>query len=69
MKNILNPEEDSQRRVWEDIEAEGRRVLRGGSFGYRSDFVRCAARFDLVAGYRGGDSGFRVVVSPFFSER
>ena len=44
-----------------------RRVLRGGSFGYR---VRCAARGDIGAGSRDDHYGFRVVVSPFvFSER
>ncbi len=47
-----------------------RRMGRGGSFGYFRS-VRCAARAVSVGGpgARDGDCGFRVVVSPFFSER
>ena len=48
----------------EDPTAEGRRVLRGGSFGNFSGFVRCAARYGYDPGYLSVDFGFRVVVSP-----
>jgi formylglycine-generating enzyme required for sulfatase activity len=50
----------------EDWGAEGSRVVRGGSFSYSDDDVRCAFRYgDLPdLGYRG--FGFRVVVPPGF---
>jgi formylglycine-generating enzyme required for sulfatase activity len=45
------------------------RVLRGGAFGDNAIEARCAFRYcgDPVDRYNG--LGFRVVVSPFFSER
>ncbi|MBI2907237.1 MAG: SUMF1/EgtB/PvdO family nonheme iron enzyme [Chloroflexi bacterium] len=61
------PLEGDDRRRREDLEAPDTepRVLRGGSFGYGEDVVRCACRrrgepddrYDLV--------GFRVAASPF----
>jgi formylglycine-generating enzyme required for sulfatase activity len=52
----------------EDPVTEGRRVLRGGSFFNRPQRVRCAARYHRDPDLRTC-SGFRVVVSPFFSDR
>jgi formylglycine-generating enzyme required for sulfatase activity len=47
----------------EDLEAEGRRVLRGGSFGvYRSD-IRCALRVNFNTVIRYISVGVRLVVS------
>ncbi len=64
------PEEGLKQRAREDLEAEGRRVLRGGSFGLFSAFVRCAARALNFLDPRSVNLGFRVVVSPLvFSER
>jgi formylglycine-generating enzyme required for sulfatase activity len=55
----------------EDLDAkpEVARVLRGGAFPYNAYYVRCACRGDFDPDYRYGSLGFRVVVSPFFSER
>ena len=48
----------------EDARATGTRVLRGGSFGYSADGVRCAIRF-RGSPFVGSDGrGFRVAVSP-----
>ena len=44
------------------------RVLRGGSFPLTGGFVRAASRGCYGPGSRNGRFGFRVVVSPFFSE-
>ncbi len=44
------------------------RVLRGGSFFYLAELVRCAYRSWDSPNHRGSYFGFRVVVSPFFSE-
>jgi formylglycine-generating enzyme required for sulfatase activity len=44
------------------------RVVRGGSFHLTDWYVRAAYRFRGWPQSRGGDIGFRVVVSPFFSE-
>ncbi len=46
-----------------------RRVLRGGSFGAYFHRVRCAARLRSNPDFRVDFYGFRVVVSPFFSDR
>ena len=43
-----------------------RRVLRGGSFYYDADFVRCAVRDADYPDYGYDLTGFRVVVSPGF---
>jgi len=49
----------------EDLEADGLRMLRGGSYGNVSRDVRCAYRRDETPYQRGGCSGFRVcVVAP-----
>ena len=45
------------------------RVLRGGAFYAVAWFARCAFRAPNVPAYRSPSSGFRVVVSPFFSGR
>jgi formylglycine-generating enzyme required for sulfatase activity len=44
------------------------RVLRGGSFVDFFRSVRCAVRFRHNPGFRRYDLGFRVVLSPFFSD-
>jgi formylglycine-generating enzyme required for sulfatase activity len=44
-------------------------VLRGGSFPDDPPLVRCAFRLHSVPDFRCDFSGFRVVVSPSFSER
>ncbi|MBU2547261.1 MAG: SUMF1/EgtB/PvdO family nonheme iron enzyme [Proteobacteria bacterium] len=44
------------------------RVLRGGAFYYLVRLLRCAFRYRFVPGYRGRLTGFRVSLSPFFSE-
>jgi formylglycine-generating enzyme required for sulfatase activity len=61
--------EGPQRQVREDPATEGRRVLRGGAFHYNAWYVRCADRSSAVPDFRDLSSGFRVVVSPFFSDR
>ena len=48
-------------------EAEGSRVLRGGSFGSSQELVRCACRYWSLPYYRYRDFGFRVVVAPGLS--
>lgn len=45
------------------------RVLRGGAFGDVDDSLRCAFRNLGDPDFRDHGVGFRVVVSPFFSER
>ncbi len=53
-----------------DAPGEVLRVLRGGSFGFNFDYVRCAARYHYLPDYRYDLIGFRVVVSPLvFSGR
>jgi formylglycine-generating enzyme required for sulfatase activity len=52
----------------EDLEAEGRRVLRGGAFSYGASYVRCACRHWYDPLIRGRFDGFRVVASPVTSE-
>jgi formylglycine-generating enzyme required for sulfatase activity len=51
----------------EDLEADGSRVLRGGSFGSPVDAVRCASRL-WYPPLRYRSYGFRLVASPFTSE-
>ena len=45
------------------VKGDGRRVLRGGSWGSSPDFLRSAFRGALTPDYRGYDIGFRVVCS------
>jgi formylglycine-generating enzyme required for sulfatase activity len=65
------PTEAKERAQREDLSARGDRVLRGGAFHNRAHYVRYAFRGnpDFVPDVRNGSLGFRVVVSPFFSER
>lgn len=55
----------------EDLEAvpDVRRVLCGGFFNGLSEHGRCSSRNHNLPGHRSRYSGFRVVVSPFFSGR
>jgi formylglycine-generating enzyme required for sulfatase activity len=48
----------------ENHEAEGGRVLRGGSWRSVQRFARCAVRFDARPGYFNNFVGYRVVVVP-----
>ncbi len=52
----------------EDPESKSARVLRGGAYFYDSRYVRCALRYWYYPANRDEDVGFRVVLSPFFSE-
>jgi formylglycine-generating enzyme required for sulfatase activity len=42
-------------------------VLRGGALNFDANFVRCAYRVSGDPDFRLNVPGFRVVVSPFFS--
>jgi formylglycine-generating enzyme required for sulfatase activity len=53
----------------EDESSSDSRVVRGGAFNYYARFVRCASRDYSDPDIRNHYLGFRVVVSPFFSER
>jgi formylglycine-generating enzyme required for sulfatase activity len=46
------------------VDDPGRRVLRGGSFGYRARYARCAYRLRLGPDNSGKDIGFRVALAP-----
>jgi formylglycine-generating enzyme required for sulfatase activity len=48
----------------EDLDVPGRRVLRGGSFGYKAALARSAYRLRFGPDNLGRDIGFRVVTSP-----
>jgi formylglycine-generating enzyme required for sulfatase activity len=48
----------------EDLETEGSRVLRGGSWPSDQYLARCAARFGYFPGSRDDYLGFRVAASP-----
>ena len=63
------PTEAKERTQPEDLSARGNRVLRGGAFYSDADDVRCAYRVSSDPDYRFNNIGFRVIVSPFFSER
>lgn len=63
------PSEGAERQKREDPAARGRRVLRGGAFGLDARSARCAFRLVSAPDFRVSDSGFRVVASPFFSDR
>ncbi len=60
------PEQGEKRQQREDLNADGRRVLRGGAFYYDQNYVRCASRNYADPDFRNCDLGFRVVVSPCF---
>ena len=47
----------------EALDVPDRRVLRGGSFGYKADLARCAYRMRLGPEALGRDIGFRVTLS------
>jgi formylglycine-generating enzyme required for sulfatase activity len=47
----------------EALDVPDRRVLRGGSFGYKPDLARCAYRMRLGPENLGKDIGFRVAIS------
>jgi formylglycine-generating enzyme required for sulfatase activity len=49
--------------------AGGRRVPRGGAFADLPWGARCAYRNHVIPDLRFNLIGFRVVVSPFFSDR
>jgi formylglycine-generating enzyme required for sulfatase activity len=51
--------------AWE--EAQGLRVLRGGSWRGNRGYARCAARLGINPDYRGDDVGFRVCCAPPFA--
>jgi formylglycine-generating enzyme required for sulfatase activity len=53
----------------EDESSSDSCVLRGGAFYGYANLVRCAFRNYDDPDYRDAYVGFRVVVSPFFSER
>ena len=63
------PPEGTERQRREDPAAGGRRVLRGGAFYLDARSARCAARLVYFPVYRLDGCGFRVVASPFFSDR
>jgi formylglycine-generating enzyme required for sulfatase activity len=48
----------------EDLDQDGPRVLRGGSWSTSPVFVRCAARNIILPDYRNYDDGFRVARGP-----
>jgi formylglycine-generating enzyme required for sulfatase activity len=52
----------------ESLDASGARVVRGGAFGSTDQYVRAAYRLRFGPGFRHNYIGFRVVVSPFFSD-
>ncbi len=56
------------RAAREDPTASSPRVLRGGSYGFRSRFVRCAVRYSNHPALRYRDVGFRLVLLPFSSD-
>ena len=62
--------EGSERQERKDLAAIGRRVLRGGAFHFDARNARCASRNDFGPDFRSDfNGGFRVVASPFFSDR
>jgi len=59
--------QDCAGNVWEWTASEheqGRRVVRGGSFGYPRGYARCAYRAGPLPHFDWVSYGFRVVVSP-----
>ncbi len=65
------PQEGPERQARENLNAPDNvsRVLRGGAFDDIARNARCADRYGLSPGSRINLSGFRVVASPFFSDR
>jgi formylglycine-generating enzyme required for sulfatase activity len=63
------PKQGSDRETREDLMAGGRRVPRGGAFADLPWGARCAYRNHVIPDLRFNLIGFRVVVSPFFSDR
>ncbi len=63
------PNDAPTRRSREDLSADDPRVLRGGAFYLNAESVRCARRNGYDPDLWYYRLGFRVVVSPFFSER
>jgi formylglycine-generating enzyme required for sulfatase activity len=63
------PVEGPKRTAREDLSAKDRRVVRGGAFDLDPWDARCAFRGRGGPDLRHFDLGFRVVVSPFFSDR
>jgi formylglycine-generating enzyme required for sulfatase activity len=62
---------DMAGNVWEWTDSiykdgEDWRVLRGGSFGIDTWYVRCACRLRCSPNFRSSFIGFRLVLSPFF---
>lgn len=47
----------------EDLDVEGNRVVRGGSFDFLESLLRVAFRYDFDPGFQSYFVGFRVVVS------
>jgi formylglycine-generating enzyme required for sulfatase activity/energy-coupling factor transporter ATP-binding protein EcfA2 len=52
----------------EELDKGDHRVIRGGAFFNYRRYARCACRDMINPDGRGGDVGFRVVASPFFSD-
>jgi formylglycine-generating enzyme required for sulfatase activity len=63
------PLEGAERQGREDPAVRGRRVLRGGAIYVNARSTRCAVRLVNGPDHRDVSSGFRVVVSSFFSGR
>jgi formylglycine-generating enzyme required for sulfatase activity len=61
--NYENAPDDGS--VWNDGGAPGRRVLRGGAWGYVPRDVRAGVRVGIVRGGRYGDVGFRLARTSF----
>jgi formylglycine-generating enzyme required for sulfatase activity len=59
--DTIYPYEQHQDR--ENLQAEGFRIIRGGSWGLVQRLVRSMYRFRFLPGYGGNNLGFRVVVS------
>ncbi len=69
-KEYPYPTEKAEVQQREDlaVEARWKRVLRGGSFAFVRQSVRCSARHKDFPLSRNGNFGFRVVLLPYFSD-
>ena len=56
-----------EKKVDDSLAGEGARVLRGGSWDFSRDVVRCVFRSGVGPGSRDSYVGFRVAASPFVS--